>query len=200
MSGESSTVQTGPMRLLRSSSAKKINKSFDHKGPFHSLTLFLSFSPSLPLPLYVSLVSPPLTSIFSYFKNLSMCFFSQYSTKPSIFLSSRDCASSPTGRRTHSSDQPGADRQTETQTRASLFHKHGAVVRSRGTRHGKCLHHSVCSTKHERGGNAALRPLKHFLLSRIHKLPLLLSATVFSYAYVGPGVKGPLPSQLCCRL
>lgn len=67
------------------------------------------------------------------------------------------------------SDQQ-TDRHTETQTRASLFHKHTVRAQSRGTRHGKCLHRSIGSTKHEQT-NFPLEPLQPSALSRILWLP-----------------------------
>ena len=52
------------------------------------------------------------------------------------------------------SDQPeGRRRQTETQTRASLFHKHTVMLQLGGTRHGKCLHHSIFSAQKKRKAN-----------------------------------------------
>lgn len=86
----SETVQTGPMWLLRSSSAKKINKPFDHKGPIHSLphpsaSLFLSLS----LPLSPS----PSTYPWSFFSSALLFrplffFFSSFKTSPCVSLPS----------------------------------------------------------------------------------------------------------------
>lgn len=97
-----------------------------------SLTLFLSFTPSLPLPLYLSsLVSPLLTSIFlSSSKNLSLClsslhFFSILSANPGPRDESCRETDLHKEKTDTSSDQPGGrqtDRHRETQTRASLFH------------------------------------------------------------------------------
>lgn len=92
-----------------------------------SLTLFLSFTPSLPLPLYLSsLVSPLLTSIFlSSSKNLSLCLSSLHFFFLS-YLQIQDRETDLHKEKTDtSSDQPGGrqtDRHRETQTRASLFH------------------------------------------------------------------------------
>lgn len=85
------------MWLLKSSSAKKINKPFDHKGPIQSLSLSLphSFFLSLPLspspPLLILGSSPQLYSPDLYFsilllKPLHLCFFPPFPTLFSFYL------------------------------------------------------------------------------------------------------------------
>lgn len=82
-----------------------------------SLTLFLSFIPSLPLPLYLSsLVSPLLTSIFlSSSKNLSLCLSSLHFFFYLICKSRTERQTSIKKRQTHHLTSQGADRQTDTE-------------------------------------------------------------------------------------
>lgn len=164
-------MQTGPMWLLRSSSAKKINKPFDHKGPIHSLSpsasLFLSLSLSLsPLP-------PPL--IHGSFSSALLCFFKFFYCCPSshsffIFLSyPQVCPPALAERQEQQRDRhhptsQGADRQTDghRHRQGPPYSTNTVMVQSRGTQHGKCLHHSVFCTKTRTGTrekNFPLRPL-----------------------------------------
>ncbi len=200
------------MWLLKSSSAKKINKPFDHKGPIHSLSLsaslFLSFSPPHPPPTLIlgsfssTLLSWPLFFIhFPSFKTsprvalpsiFNFLLYLIYTSIILLWLNDKSIRETDLHRETdrHHLTSQGADRQTETQTRASLFHKHTVMLQSRGTRHGKCLHRSIFSTKHEQGLRRKVSPpatQTFSAVTNIHWLPHSDSTTVcvsvFSYAY-----------------
>lgn len=175
-----------------------------------SLTLFLSFSPSLPLPLPLSMVvSPQLSSPDLYFLSIFLLlkplhvslvpplstFFSILSTHLSSCFDWKTRAAERQTSEERQTDiiwpaRGQTDRQTETQTRASLFHKHTVMLQSRGTRHGKCLHHSIFSTKHEQGLRRKLSPPATQTFSAVtdtlaasFRLYDCVCESVFSYAY-----------------
>lgn len=185
------------MWLLRSSSAKKINKPFDHKGPIHSVSpsasLFLSFSPS---PLHLSLLVSPRSSPF-FFNRLPFMWVSSLSFL-SLYLIFK-CILQLWRKRQRSGREAGIIRPAGGQTHRQAQrqrHRQGApystntvVVQSGGAQHGKCLHHSVFGTK-TRGGDSGenFSPSGHFFAvtntpAASSRLDNRACVRVFSYAY-----------------
>lgn len=113
------------MWLLKSSSAKKINKSFNHKGPIHSLSLcsvFLSLSPS---PLYLSLVvllsSPDLyffinvPALKTSSLNINLFFLLSTHPRPSFWFDRKTRAAVRQTDRHHLTSRGHTDRQKHKQ-------------------------------------------------------------------------------------
>lgn len=173
-----------------------------------SLTLFLSFIPSLPLPLYLSsLVSPLLTSIFlSSSKNLSLCLSSLHFFFYLICKSRTERQTSIKKRQTHHLTSQGADRQTDTEK-----HRQGPPYSTNILSWCRAEEHDmenvtpslVFKKKKKKTGTQRNFPLQTFsavtnMLAASFLLLYWVCLAVFSYACRWAGVKRPLPLQFCC--
>lgn len=166
-----------------------------------SLTLFLSFTPSLPLPLYLSsLVSPLLTSIFlSSSKNLSLCLSSLHFFSYHICKSRTERQTSIKKRQTHHLTSQGADRQTDTEK-----HRQGPPYSTNILSWCRAEEHDmenvtpslVFKKKKKKQGLRETFPSKHFLLSRTCSLLHFYSSTGCAWQCFLMHADGPVSKGL----
>lgn len=207
-------MQTGPMWLLRSSSAKKINKPFDHKGPIHSVSpsasLFLSFFLPFPPPLIPASFSLvlPVFFLIAFPSCGSLPFLFYLSILSSSASSSFGVKDSGAAERPASSDQPGArhtDRHSDTD-KGLLIPQTQSWCRAEEHNMENVFITPSLVQKHGEGTlERTFPPPATSPLSRTRRLPCPGSTTervceCFLMHTDGAGVKigRPFPLQFCC--